>query len=194
MEKLYLERPSIERKTEAIEYINEFIQNNSKINGVGGLHKYLDNYEEWLNVVNEKWNREKTELDVPSQTYFLIRKSDNRIVGMIDIRLALTEELKKHGGNIGYSIRPSERRKGYNKINLYLALKVCDEHNVDKVMLDCNKNNEGSSRTIKALGGVLTKEIYDENKDEVLQGYWIDVKKSLEDNKKYEDFIVNNEI
>ena len=44
---------------------------------------------------------------------------------MINIRLALNESLKKYGGNIGYCIRPVERGKGYNKINLYLGLKIC---------------------------------------------------------------------
>ena len=41
---------------------------------------------------------------------------------MINIRTALNERLSKFGGNIGYGIRPTERRKGYNKINLYMGL------------------------------------------------------------------------
>ena len=45
MEKLYFEIPSIERKNEAIEYINEHYEYKSDINGSGGLHRYLDNYE-----------------------------------------------------------------------------------------------------------------------------------------------------
>lgn len=31
-------------------------------------------------------------------------------------------KMKQFGGNIGYGIRPTERRKGYNKMNLYLGL------------------------------------------------------------------------
>ena len=34
---------------------------------------------------------------------------------MINIRLALNDRLKKIGGHIGYSIRPTERGNGYNK-------------------------------------------------------------------------------
>lgn len=60
---------------------------------------------------------------VPNKTFFLIRCEDNKIVGMINIRLELNEKLKNSGGHIGYSVRPTERRKGYNKINLYLGLK-----------------------------------------------------------------------
>ena len=52
MEKFYLERPSLERKTEAIEYIDEFIQNNSEIHGVDSLNKYLENYESKISSKN----------------------------------------------------------------------------------------------------------------------------------------------
>ena len=38
MTKFYLELPSIERKEQAIEYINEFYENNSQIHGTGGLN------------------------------------------------------------------------------------------------------------------------------------------------------------
>ena len=48
MEKFYFEVPSIDRKKDAIDFINEFYEYNSDINGVGGLHRYLDNYEGWL--------------------------------------------------------------------------------------------------------------------------------------------------
>lgn len=45
---LKLEIPTIKRKQEAIEYIKEFYEYNSGINGVGGLDRYIDNYEGWL--------------------------------------------------------------------------------------------------------------------------------------------------
>ena len=38
---------------------------------------------------------------------------------MINIRHHLTPKMLVHGGHIRYGIRPTERRKGYNKINLY---------------------------------------------------------------------------
>lgn len=45
MEKLYFDVPSIERKNNAIEYINEYYKYKSDINGSGGLDGYFDNYE-----------------------------------------------------------------------------------------------------------------------------------------------------
>ena len=131
MDKLYLEVPTITRKKEAYEFIQEFLYNNSSINGSGSLHRYVNkeknNYEEWLEKLEEDYVRMPDENNVPSRTFFLIRESDNKIVGMINIRLVLNERLEKFGGHIGYGIRPSERGKGYNKINLYLGLKICNE-------------------------------------------------------------------
>ena len=189
MEKFYLEKPTLERKAEALEYIKEFIDSNSEIHGVGSIQRYVNEYEMWLKMVEDNWNRQVSDVLVPSHTYFLIRKNDNRIVGMIDIRLALTEQLRKYGGNIGYSIRPTERGKGYGKINLYLALKVCDKYGLEKVMLDCDKTNNASAHTIISLGGILTKEGYNDVAGTIVQDYWIDVKDALADNVKYEEQI-----
>lgn len=190
MEKFKHVKPQIEHERQAIEYINEFYKYNSKINGVGGLDKYLDNYSTWLQKLDEDIKRKPTEEKVPSETFFLIRKNDNKIVGMINIRLELNENLKKIGGHIGYSIRPEERKKGYNKINLYLGLKECQKHRIKEVLMDCDKNNIASAKTMQALNGVLIKEWYDKQKDRTIQYYIIDVDKSLENNKeKYEVYI-----
>ena len=44
MEKFYFERPSIERKNEIIEYLDEFVKYGSDINGSGSLDKIYDGY------------------------------------------------------------------------------------------------------------------------------------------------------
>jgi predicted acetyltransferase len=185
IEKFYLEEPNISRKDEAIEYINEFTKYNSEVAGSGSLDKYLKEktYEKWLEfIINMKSKDYACSINfVPSTTYFLIRENDNKIVGMINIRLELNDNLKRRGGHIGYSIRPTERRKGYNKINLYLGLLKCQEYNIKEVMLSCNKNNLGSSRTMIALGGNLLKEYYIDEDNILEQIYSIDVDKSLKE-------------
>ena len=130
------------------------------------------------------YNTIPNENRVPGITYFLVRESDNKIVGMINIRLSLNERLKKYGGHIGYSIRPTERRKGYNKVNLYLALEICKEHGIKEVFLDCDKSNLGSAKTMQALGGKLVKEYFDDEfSNNIVQDYIIDVDKAIEDYK-----------
>lgn len=195
MEKFYLEIPTIKRKKEAIKYIEEFQIFNSDINGVGGLDRFLNDYDGWLEKLEEDYNRIPNKEKVPARTYFLIRKDDNRIIGMINIRLALNEKLKKFGGNIGYSIRPSERGNGYNNINLYLGLLVCDKYNIDKVLLDADLENPASWKTMEKLGGKLLREYYDDvYANCVVKDYEIEVKNAIENNKKeLEQYIDFNE-
>ncbi len=189
MEKFHLELPSIGRKNDALEYIEEFYEYGSEIHGTGSLDRALKKgktYEEWLDN-NIKLHDESYALEnglVPSYTYFFVREDDNRIVGMIDLRLGLNEYLRNFGGHIGYSIRPTERRKGYNKINLYLVLQEAQRYNLDKVLITCADSNEGSKKTILSLGGDYEKNTFDESDNETMELYWIDVNYSLE---KYKD-------
>lgn len=191
MEKFKHVKPTKEYEKQAIEFIQEFYDYNSAIHGVGGLNRFLDDYDGWLLKLEEDRNRIPNEEKVPAETFFLIRENDNKIVGMINIRLALNEKLKKFGGHIGYSIRPKERQKGYNKINLYLGLLCCQMHGIHEVLMDCDKENLGSAKTMQSLGGKMIREYYDdENVKCIVQDYIIDVNESIENNKtKYEAYI-----
>lgn len=189
IEKFYLENPSMERKNDVIEYMNEHVKYNSNINGTGSFDHVLEGetYEECMDRYYKIQDNEyaKSIDRCPGKTYFLIRKNDNKLIGMINIRHHLTPKMLVHGGHIGYGVRPSERRKGYNKINLYLGLiKALEEFNLDKVMLDCDVNNLGSDKTIQALGGVLERTDIDDYDGALTNVYWINTKDSIE---KYKD-------
>ena len=193
MEKFKFVVPTIEWKQKAIDFINEFYKYNSNINGTGGLQRYLDNYEGWLEKLEEDYKRQPSEEKVPARTYFFVRESDNKIIGMINIRLALNESLKKYGGHIGYSIRPTERGNGYNKINLYLGLKVCKENGIEEVFMDADKDNPASWKTIESLGGKNIREYFEDEFDHcIVKDYIINVKTAIDSNKdKYEPYIIN---
>lgn len=188
MEKFYLEIPSIERKDEIINYVNEFVVYNSDTNGMGSLDKILEGYtfeealERCLNMENIEYAKKVGRCQ--SKTFLLIRKNDNKIVGMINVRWNLSEEMKKFGGNIGYGIRPTERRKGYNKINLYLGLLEAQKLGLEKVMLDCDVNNLGSLKTMQALGGVLERTEVDPYDGILTSVYWFNVKETIGNYKK----------
>ena len=186
MERFYFEEPGITRKDDAVAYIKEFHEFGSDINGSGGLQRYLDDYEGWLEKLNEDYSRVPNEEKVPARHYFLIRESDKRIVGMINIRLALNERLKHYGGHMGYSIRPTERGKGYNKINLYLGLRVCDQYGIEEVFLDADLANPASWKTMEALGGKRIREHYDDQYAHcTVVDYMIDVRKALAEHTEY---------
>ena len=191
MEKFYFEIPGISRKEDVIDYIREFLEYGSDINGAGGLHRFLDDYEGWLKKLDLDYIQVPNEERVPARTYFLVRESDSRIIGMINIRLALNKRLSHYGGHIGYSIRPTERGKGYNNINLYLGLKVCRKYGIERIFMDADLENPASWKTMEAFGGVRIREYDDDvNAHCTVVDYNIDVNRALDSHPEYEERII----
>ncbi len=180
MERFKLEFPSEAREADAMDFLAEFVKANTVIHGSGGFDLYAGDYAGWLKRVREDKQREFSEKRVPAETYFLIRESDDKIVGVISVRLRLNKALWNFGGNIGYSIRPSERRKGYNKVNLFLGLCVCKNRGMEAVLVSCEKRNIASAKSIQALGGKLLYEYMDEELGYEIQNYVIDVRGALD--------------
>lgn len=182
MEKLKLIKPTMEYEQQAYEYIQEFKKYNSNISGSGNLDKYLGRYNEYLELL-EQCRTNPPKNWVKAETFMLIREADNKLIGMINIRLELNEILLKRGGHIGYSVRPTERKKGYNSYQLYKALEYCKEKGLEKVLITCNKENIASAKSIQKYEGVLENEVLDEKTNETVQRYWINLNKVLKRTK-----------
>lgn len=174
-EKFELVVPTIKYKRKAIKYIKEHNKYGSRINGSGMLYEYLDDYKGWLKKLEHEKNILTDKVYVPNETYFLVRKNDKRIIGMVNLRTELNEYVKNSYGSISYGIRPKERRKGYNKINLYLTLLECKKRGIKNVVISCEKDNIASSKSMLALGAVFDKEVYSSTKNNFIQFYRIDV-------------------
>lgn len=91
---------------------------------------------------------------VPQTTYWLY--VNGYPVGYGKLRHYLNENLKKHGGHIGYVVRPSYRGKGYGKLMLTKLLKEATSLGIQDVLLTCNEDNVASRKIIENNNGVLT--------------------------------------
>jgi predicted acetyltransferase len=165
-------RPADADRVDALAYKQEFLERGELICGSCLWLEYQD-YEAWVRWLADSEAGRVPEGRIGSTTYFTRRVSDGRIVGIVDIRHSLSPFLLERGGHIGYSVRPSERRKGVATAQLALALEKCRQMGIQRVLVTCDKENLGSARTIQKNGGVLENEV-GEGK-EVVQRYWIDI-------------------
>jgi predicted acetyltransferase len=174
MEELLLVRPNEEHSEEIVSYRNEYLNGGNIFNGAGGLEGY-DDPVKWIEHCRSVENIETLPGPdwVPADQYMLVRANNGRILGMINIRHHLNDHLAKYGGHIGYSVRPSERNKGYAKMMVMMCIPRCRELGIKKMLVTCRADNEASRRTIRSAGGVLEGTIYYEVKDVTLERYWI---------------------
>lgn len=87
-------------------------------------------------------------------TYWWIVEGDTYL-GAIDLRHYLNAFLLNAGGHIGYSIRPSARRRGLATWALGAVLPKARALGLDRVLVTCDDDNVGSARSIERNGGVL---------------------------------------
>lgn len=172
-EKLLLVRPTEDNIGQYEDYRREFLDHGDSMDGTGPMRRY-EHALDWLAHVRSYEDPDNLpEGRVLATQYLLVRESDGKLLGMLQLRHYLNEYLRLYAGHIGYSVRPSERRKGYAKRMLAMALPEARALGLERVMISCVVGNEGSRRTILANGGVFDSTIRDEEDGETLERYWI---------------------
>ena len=173
MDAIELVLPTEEHLDQAWDYRRECKAAGSDMDGDGGLET-IDSARQWLAEVRADTDPATVPEGRVQATQFLgIRESDGKLVGMLQVRHYFNEYLEKYAGHIGYSVRPSERRKGYAKEMLRLALPYCKSIGLDRVLIACEPGNPASRRTILANGGAYERTVHEPGEDIDLERYWI---------------------
>jgi predicted acetyltransferase len=162
----------LEHESALAEYIAEF-----ESEGESRIHGYFGK-PEWSHAETVEnlmaWSRgERLSGFVPNSTRFLF--VNDRIVGNYNFRHVLSPELERCGGHCGYSVRPTERRKGYGTLLLEDAKRFARELGLIRILVTCSPENIGSSRVIERNGGRLEDLVDDQAADATVKRYWIEL-------------------
>lgn len=148
MLKLYT--PTLEWKEKVMEFRREFVENRERVSGGAGLEQ-AESYEKWLN------GEYPPHYGAVKEAVYLAVNEQGHIVGISDIRLESNDFILQFAGQLGYSVRKSERKKGYATEILKLTLQKAKELGFKKILVTCNVNNVGSLKTIENNGGVVSE-------------------------------------
>ena len=170
---MLLIEPALAYAKEIAAYRQEFLDIEGSMDGCGSLRRCAT-AEAWIEKSLAGKDPKNVPPDrVPATQFIYVRETDDRVVGMLQLRHCFNEYLEKYAGHIGYSVRPSERRKGYATAMLRDALPHCRELGIRDVLISCLPDNEGSRRTILHNGGVYESTVHEPELDRDLERYWI---------------------
>ena len=122
-------------------------------------------------------NRDQSKLPsyyVPSYDFFAV--DEDNFIGVVHIRIRLTDNLLRYGGHIGYGINPKYWKMGYGKELLRLTLRQYrDLIEDERILITCDDDNIGSYKIIEASGGILENKLENEDAGEkfITRRYWI---------------------
>lgn len=159
------------------EYIcNEPIAGIDRFEGIRDLEKLEEkSFEEWIDELEKGKDEKNLPQSYSPHTLYLAINDENELVGAIGLRWKMVPALMAFGGLIGYSIRPTQRGKGYASEMLKLALEKFKNTEIDNVLISCKDFNIASKKVIEKNGGVFENVYINKDDGYNYLRYWIKV-------------------
>ncbi|MBT1160673.1 MULTISPECIES: GNAT family N-acetyltransferase [Bifidobacterium] len=171
---LKLISPDAGTEQAVMEFRREFIDRGERISGGVGL-EHAEDYGRWLaGDYPPHYGK------VREQVFLAVDAADNpsdgrpHIVGISDIRLEPNDFIDHFAGRIGYSVRPSDRGRGYAHEILRLTLFKARELGFPRILVTCNQTNVASAKVIERNHGVLEAVVPHPGFPDVRR-YWINL-------------------
>ena len=126
--------PSIQYQRELLQFKKDLLKSKSPFHGTGEIEKYP--IDKWI----ERCDDHRSGLNlpagyVPATLFMAVRTDNNKLVGLIQIRHSLNENLFRIGGNIGYVTAGDERIEVFSKEMLRLCLHECKKLGMNKILM-----------------------------------------------------------
>ncbi|MES5954493.1 GNAT family N-acetyltransferase [Bacillus fungorum] len=166
-------KPTHEYSEQIMEYREAFLYADEQPYGSSSVQNF-DSLDEWFEKVSKQELGENLLANrVPSSQFLSFEKGE--LIGFVNIRHRLNEDLLRESGHIGYSVHPNKRRQGYATKQLKLALGEAQKLGLQRVLITCDKVNIASAKTIQKVGGVLEDEVVSSHTGEIVQRYWVEI-------------------
>lgn len=111
--------------------------------------------------------------------YYLIDdKVPNHIIGWGEIASSrILNDIRSMNdyGTISYSIKESERNKGYGTELLRLLLEECKSLGIEELSISCREDNLASKKIIEHNNGIFDRIFYDYSTGDYGIKYWIEL-------------------
>lgn len=153
--------------------LSELIPGIDRFEGIRDFEKLEKlSFDDWMDDLEKnKYEENLPESYSPHTLYLAI--NDNKIVGAIGIRWKQVPALMTFGGLIGYSIRPSQRGKGYASEMLKLALEKFKNTDIKNILITCKDFNIASKKVIERNGGIFENTYNNADDGYNYLRYWI---------------------
>lgn len=170
IERLKFVLPSEESRADVLNFYNEFERANETCIGYGG---YKD-FDKWLVGMNNRHTGKNLPDGYVRENFYLCY-SEDKLVGVFNLKFELTEFLLNFGGHIGYAVCSSERNRGLATQMLRQGIGIAKQFGFDRILCVCDEDNYASEKVIIKNGGVLENMLYDPEEKATVKRYWIEI-------------------